>query len=383
MALMKCAECGKEVSDKASSCPNCGNPVHTSANTVGMAVMQPNTRSVQELRGSLRKTEKMFFVALFVIAILSFLSVKYLFPLFLYGNENIELPDIRSRMVPATNGTNSGASKVYEVQRNDLWGHAFYTSKIDSSGNIDIGSAAKQKIARLLAAIGFPQRLSQELVVVEVDPTLVKPGDQLEIPWQPEQRARLDLQPMIGTYQGLGSGAVIALNNLTGTSDETLMHELGHVIGSQLTADEWTQYYKLRNIPASTPRTTENPALSPEEDFAEVYKAMYQPGGATVRTQYGLLVPSGVFGGGFGSPCYEIEQQIIRDYIRAHLDPMEMMADSAMMDSAENSATANPRVQKCRRENNGPGALGIGVMYVSRVDGPTEQFVKGIVERLR
>ncbi len=27
MALISCSECGKEVSDKAASCPNCGNPI--------------------------------------------------------------------------------------------------------------------------------------------------------------------------------------------------------------------------------------------------------------------------------------------------------------------------------------------------------------------
>ncbi len=29
MALTKCIECGKEISDKASVCPNCGCPVST------------------------------------------------------------------------------------------------------------------------------------------------------------------------------------------------------------------------------------------------------------------------------------------------------------------------------------------------------------------
>lgn len=29
MALIKCPECGKEISDKAVSCPNCGNPINT------------------------------------------------------------------------------------------------------------------------------------------------------------------------------------------------------------------------------------------------------------------------------------------------------------------------------------------------------------------
>jgi len=28
MALIKCSEYGKEISDKAAACPNCGNPIH-------------------------------------------------------------------------------------------------------------------------------------------------------------------------------------------------------------------------------------------------------------------------------------------------------------------------------------------------------------------
>ena len=35
MALISCAECGKEVSDKASSCPNCGAPI-SSKNAVSL-----------------------------------------------------------------------------------------------------------------------------------------------------------------------------------------------------------------------------------------------------------------------------------------------------------------------------------------------------------
>ena len=29
MAMIKCPECGKEVSDKAKNCPNCGTPIDT------------------------------------------------------------------------------------------------------------------------------------------------------------------------------------------------------------------------------------------------------------------------------------------------------------------------------------------------------------------
>ena len=34
MALIKCSECGKEVSDKAAACPFCGNPLNDPITTV-------------------------------------------------------------------------------------------------------------------------------------------------------------------------------------------------------------------------------------------------------------------------------------------------------------------------------------------------------------
>ena len=33
MALVKCSECGKDVSDKAAACPGCGAPLLTAAGT--------------------------------------------------------------------------------------------------------------------------------------------------------------------------------------------------------------------------------------------------------------------------------------------------------------------------------------------------------------
>lgn len=36
MALIKCSECGKQVSDKATSCPNCGAPIKNLTNDVIM-----------------------------------------------------------------------------------------------------------------------------------------------------------------------------------------------------------------------------------------------------------------------------------------------------------------------------------------------------------
>ena len=39
MALIKCSECGKEVSEKAANCPHCGNPI--AGNKVELVTNQP------------------------------------------------------------------------------------------------------------------------------------------------------------------------------------------------------------------------------------------------------------------------------------------------------------------------------------------------------
>lgn len=31
MALINCPECGRQVSDRANACPQCGNPIHTTS----------------------------------------------------------------------------------------------------------------------------------------------------------------------------------------------------------------------------------------------------------------------------------------------------------------------------------------------------------------
>ncbi len=42
MALIKCEECGKEVSDKATSCPNCGCPIAKIKPNTEVRIKMPN-----------------------------------------------------------------------------------------------------------------------------------------------------------------------------------------------------------------------------------------------------------------------------------------------------------------------------------------------------
>ena len=51
MALVKCVECGKEISDKATACPNCGAPIAAQLHQteIGEAVLFKNPRTGDQL----------------------------------------------------------------------------------------------------------------------------------------------------------------------------------------------------------------------------------------------------------------------------------------------------------------------------------------------
>jgi uncharacterized membrane protein YvbJ len=45
MSLIKCSECGKEISDKAANCPSCGNPIgNTSINQKPVEIIATNKK---------------------------------------------------------------------------------------------------------------------------------------------------------------------------------------------------------------------------------------------------------------------------------------------------------------------------------------------------
>lgn len=44
MALVKCSECGKEISSNAESCPNCGNPMQARTNDVQGGTLCPSCK---------------------------------------------------------------------------------------------------------------------------------------------------------------------------------------------------------------------------------------------------------------------------------------------------------------------------------------------------
>ena len=55
MALMKCPECAREVSDKASACPNCGYPIAAAAQG-GPAIHGGNAADIARTGGKVATT---------------------------------------------------------------------------------------------------------------------------------------------------------------------------------------------------------------------------------------------------------------------------------------------------------------------------------------
>jgi phage FluMu protein Com len=69
MSLIKCQECGKEVSDKAFTCPHCGYPINSTYSL-------QTTDTGEYIEKSLLKTNKALVIISFVcVAILTFAFV--------------------------------------------------------------------------------------------------------------------------------------------------------------------------------------------------------------------------------------------------------------------------------------------------------------------
>lgn len=72
MALIKCTECGKEISDKASSCPNCGCPLTTDASDKNKIIEKTGrnyNQIITRIKGFSRKKLAIIFGAIAIIVI--------------------------------------------------------------------------------------------------------------------------------------------------------------------------------------------------------------------------------------------------------------------------------------------------------------------------
>lgn len=90
MALIKCLDCGKEVSDKAGSCPNCGCPVSYGIGNNKEKIETPNDSQVIIKKAPASGSFIGFIIISFIILFVIYLVLKGL-------NSNQQATDYQSR----------------------------------------------------------------------------------------------------------------------------------------------------------------------------------------------------------------------------------------------------------------------------------------------
>lgn len=221
----------------------------------------------------------------------------------------------------------TSSNKMIPLEEVKNLGYDFYVGQIDSSDNKDITDDLKNQITKIAYNAKFPVGMLKNIPIIILnnlaltgDQYIAVPAGNLKVP---------DLKPDFlsegGIYVTFGNGsAIIFINKATvtqGQLTEVLTHELGHAIGSKLTDKDWVKFYQLRNIPSSTARHGTNWYLSPEEDFAEVYKNIFT--GSDARTYWGILEPN--YQGIFQSECMFDNTQSC--YKKVMLNPTKYKSD--------------------------------------------------------
>lgn len=362
MTLIKCVECGLEISTEAKTCPHCGIK-----------------NSLIENSKNIRPLWDKAILLLFLFLILSgfYFGIKKLVPsVFKDGISPPQQQTISGRAVP-----------LQEVKN---LGYVFYLGQIDNTNNIT--DNLKNQITKIVYNAHFPKDMLKNIPIIILnnlsltgDQYIPTPAGNLKVP-----DLKADFLSEGGIYVTFSSGSAIIFINkpiiAQGLLAEVLTHELGHAIGSKLTDKDWLKFYQLRNIPTGTPRMGTNWNLSPAEDFAEVYKNTFT--GIEVKTYYGQLIPNlGIemhcmitYQDAEASYYPKIDSSDTNAWINSITKPIKIDYETIKLQT-----NANPKVQGCRRDvllnpSKYSSDWQYGTPYKTIVNQVTKNFVIGITK---
>lgn len=444
MALIKCSECGRDVSDKALACPHCNNPIHI--DSVSTEEISPSSSLLTDLKESkeIFSSKRVIRAVLIGAGVLTLLTIIFLLSLQIpFANTFIQqilnvpsnviqviknVPSfITEEIAPQTRNNKSGSSQrtikenssetnslppgsvIIPLQQITNVGYSFYLGKIDYPNSPDITDKIKNDITQVIYNSQLPKSLLKNIAIIIVNTLAVSPNQYIDTPTGKVKM--IDLPPEFlkggGIYsQNINQGSFIFINkNLVTESEDpyeklffgdvsalklknVLTHELGHYLSSQLTIADWEEYYQLRKIPANTPRYTQTWAMSPMEDFAEVYRNIFT--GYGVRTYYGLLIPKvKVFVKEVA--CAKIHDAIFNTYLKKNnINEWEVMYGEKRK-AIEEAIAPNQELQNCRKDvllhpekypEDYKDKDMIGLPYYSFVDQQTKEFIINIINRV-
>ena len=108
MAMIQCSECGKEISDKAASCPNCGAAVNTE-NQTGSIKKKSGKKSQSKLPVIIMA------VAGVVLAVIAGVSVRIIDGRTLMTGE-IKLSELRSELASVSSELSSSKTELSKIE---------------------------------------------------------------------------------------------------------------------------------------------------------------------------------------------------------------------------------------------------------------------------
>ena len=397
MALIQCSECRHDISTEAKACPYCG--------TANMVISEKQKRGFNV--GILWLLDVIAVLLIIVIIggtfFIGYKSASYAGPGSFIGTLDNKLSrgdysalyDLLFTQQSKTSASVSNGTAVILQEVKNL-GYDFYVGEIDSPNANNLTDDLKNQITQIAYNAHMPVSLLKTVPIIILN-NLALTGNQY-IPTQAGNLNVPDLKPDFlsegGLYETFSNGsAVIYINKpiiAKGQLTEVLSHEIGHAVGSKLTDQEWKSYYQLRNIPASQDRHGSNWNMSPEEDFAEVYKFTFTA--IPVRTFYGLLVPSlqmdlGACMSTHSSLEWKYTPEVDSNDPTAWLKNMQNPV-KIDYDAVESKVTADPQMQLCRRNviadpNKYASDWTYGVPYKSSVSQAAKDFIQKIANRLK
>ncbi|MBI3046426.1 MAG: hypothetical protein HYY86_02745 [Candidatus Harrisonbacteria bacterium] len=379
MALTKCNECGGEVSDKASICPHCGNPIHTEPNSIINPPPLPISEiNIEEKPGILFKityTILWIFAVLIIVFVLILVIGPFILPNNLYKDLILqELTNSPTNLfqkqwwqefqqkIPQTKDSSPTSSTkiIFNPKLISDSKFSFYTLNVGKNEDHNISYRDEQGIIKLLNTINYPPKLTQNLIIIFINPDDVTSDMILVNPDKTWLNFSDNRTAEGGLYATNKNWHWIEINKpVPSFTGAILIHELGHRVATELTQQEWDNYYKLRGISANTSRNINNWILSPQEDFAEVFKYIFRQGDPKIsvewqiRTQYGNVIPTNEL-----------------------IEPVITGCDSLF------GRADQKKLQSCRNANSGALDWVGRPLYFRVTDSATEQFIRNIIKRL-
>lgn len=118
MALTKCPECGRQVSDRAKKCPHCGCPIESQTEGISQ------TQNEQPKTSKPRKSRKRLWITLGIVGVIAIISAcLYLFGENIFGKPTLKITPEFTKALERYDQIDAFSEGLAAVRRDGKWGY--------------------------------------------------------------------------------------------------------------------------------------------------------------------------------------------------------------------------------------------------------------------